>query len=280
VSLTLEAPAKLNLGLEVVRRRDDGYHELRSLMTAIDLHDTVTLVEGRVGLEVEGPYADPDLEPEANLVTQALDLVGALGWYAIVHKEVPAGAGLGGGSADAAAVLRALAPLQAGVRPEDVAEMAFDLGADVPFQLVGGAALVAGAGEVVQPLPLEPTWAAVAWPRLHVSTAAVFGALREDEMTDGARVEAVAEALRRGADVDLGEELPNALWAPAVRRYPELAAARDALREAGWRPRLTGTGSAMFQLCRDQFEAAALVEAAPPPMSTWVVRTAAAPALA
>ena len=139
----VRAPAKLTLSLRIVGVRDDGYHLIDAEMVTLDLHDVLTFTEGDT-LTMAGPYAAGIATDETNLVRRAL---AAVGRQAGVHvdKQIPAGGGLGGGSADAAAVLR-----WAGC--DDLA-LAARLGADVPFCLTGGRARVTGIGEVVEPLP-------------------------------------------------------------------------------------------------------------------------------
>jgi 4-diphosphocytidyl-2-C-methyl-D-erythritol kinase len=218
---TERAYAKLTLTLRVLGVRADGYHELEAEMVSVDLADEVRFSEGD-GLEVEdvsgGPAAvtaGPD-----NLVRRALAALGRRAHVRLV-KRIPAGAGLGGGSSDAAAVLR-----WAG-RGEDVA-LAASLGADVPFCLRGGRARVRGSGERVEPLPCEPGGAyTLLTPPLHVSTAAVYRAW--DEL---------------GGPVGGGT---NDLEPAALAVAPALKTWRDALGDAtGETPCLAGSGSTWF----------------------------------
>ena len=160
----LVAPAKVNLGLEVVGRRADGLHELVSILVNVDLADEVRLEPG-AGLAVTGSYAPAEpLGPETELASRALRALEAeagreLGLAVSIDKRIPMGAGLGGGSADAAAVLRAAPELGVTLAPERAAELALDLGADVPFQLQGGAALVRGWGSMSRSCPFPmPGW--------------------------------------------------------------------------------------------------------------------------
>jgi 4-diphosphocytidyl-2-C-methyl-D-erythritol kinase len=212
----VRALAKLTLGLRVTGVRGDGYHELDAEMVTVDLADELTFTEG-AGLQVTGPAAS-GVPVDGNLVQRALSVVGRTARVR-VHKVIPPGAGLGGGSADAAAVLR-----WAGV--DDLA-VAASLGADVPFCLVGGRARVRGIGEVVVPLPDAERTFTLLVPPLHVSTPAVYAAWD-----------------RLGGPTADG---PNDLEPAALAVEPRLAAARDELGErTGCVPVLAGSGSTWF----------------------------------
>lgn len=212
---TVPAFAKLTLSLRITGVRDDGYHLLDSEMVTIDLADSLTFRPGD-GLIVEPAGAAP--ETGDNLVHRALQAVGRRA-HVTLRKHIPAGAGLGGGSADAAAVLR-----WAGCT--DLA-VAASLGADVPFCVVGGRARVRGVGEQVDPLAFEPLQAqafTLLTPPLVVSTPAVYRAW--DDL-GGPRASG-----------------PNDLEPAALQVTPELAAWRDRLGEAtGAQPVLAGSGS-------------------------------------
>ncbi len=217
------APAKLTLSLSVTGVRPDGYHELRSEMVSLSLSDELTFTEGASGLSV---VADPGTRAESmgddrhNLITRALDAVGR---QAAVHvvKRIPVGGGLGGGSTDAAAVLR-----WAGCSDPAVA---LGLGSDVPFSVIGGRALVEGTGERVTPLEFEARRFLLLVPPFGVDTARVYRAW--DEL-DGDR---------------LPEEGGNALTAAALEVEPRLVRWRDALQELTGRPAmLAGSGSTWF----------------------------------
>jgi 4-diphosphocytidyl-2-C-methyl-D-erythritol kinase len=219
----LFAPAKLTLSLAVTGVRSDGYHELRSEMVSLSLADELTFTEGGSGLTLmaePGTRAELLGEERDNLITRAL---AAVGRHAAVHvrKRIPLGGGLGGGSSDAAAVLR-----WAGCTDADVARA---LGSDVPFSVVGGRALVEGTGESVTPLDFEPRTFLLALPPFGVDTAKVYAAW-------DARDE------REHPD-DRG----NALTTAALTVEPRLTGWRDALHElAGAQPTLAGSGSTWF----------------------------------
>jgi 4-diphosphocytidyl-2-C-methyl-D-erythritol kinase len=219
----LLAPAKLTLTLAVTGVRADGYHELRSEMVSLSLADELTFTPGGRGLTLvaePGTRADMLGDERDNLITRAL---AATGRQAAVHvrKRIPLGGGLGGGSTDAAAVLR-----WAGCTDPDVAR---SLGSDVPFSVAGGRALVEGTGETVTPLAFEA--------RTYLLVLPPFG-------VDTARVYAAWDA--RGGREDL-ENRANALTTAALTVEPRLAVWRDALRDiAGGEPRLAGSGSTWF----------------------------------
>lgn len=240
----VDAPAKLTLSLRITGVRADGYHLLEAEMVALDLCDRLEILPGD-GLEVStesgqssqsghsgqwgqwgqrGQRGQSDLDVPAgddNLVRRALAAVGRRAWVRL-HKRIPAGAGLGGGSADAAAVLR-----WAGV---DDLEVAARLGADVPFCLVGGRARVRGVGQEVHPLPfdeIEGRRYTLLTPPFGVSTLLVYRAW--DQL---------------GGPISPG---PNDLEAAALRVEPRLASWRDRLGAAtGETPVLAGSGSTWF----------------------------------
>jgi 4-diphosphocytidyl-2-C-methyl-D-erythritol kinase len=215
----LLAPAKLTISLRVTGVRPDGYHELDAEMVSLDLADHLDLAPGGRGLTVTGDAwtrAEELPMGEDNLVLRALAACGRTASVRLT-KRIPLGGGLGGGSADAAAVLR-----WAGCADPAVAAR---LGADVPFCLAGGRARVGGIGERVTPLPFAPQDYLLALPPFGVDTAAVY----------------------RAWDAAPGDEGPNALAEAALTVEPRLARWRDALGElSGAAPRLAGSGSTWF----------------------------------
>lgn len=213
------APAKLTVSLRVTGVRGDGYHLIDAEMVTLDYGDVLEIGEGD-GLEVVGPWAAGVPGGPENLVRRALAVTGRRAFVRL-DKRVPAGAGLGGGSADAAAVLR-----WAGCRDLDVAA---GLGADVAFSLVGGRARVGGVGEVIQPLPFVDRAFTLLVPPLPVDTARVYRAW--DELGGPAAPDGSV----------------NDLEPAALAVVPELAAWRDRLaRATGHRPQLAGSGGSWF----------------------------------
>lgn len=218
MTTVLAAPAKLTVSLRVLGRRSDGYHLIDAEMVSLDLADSLTIGPGD-GLEVvEAGSGLPVAAGDDNSVRRALAAVGRTA-HVHLHKRIPAGGGLGGASADAAAVLR-----WAGV---DDPAVAASIGADVPFCVRGGRARVTGVGEVLDPLPFVERTYTLLTPPFGCSTPAVYRAWDELGGPSGATA--------------------NDLEPAALRAEPRLAAWRDRLAEAtGLAPTLAGSGSTWF----------------------------------
>lgn len=240
--LRLEAPAKLNLGLRVLGRRDDGKHLLDSELVLLELADDLLLMPGGSGLRVTGEGAADLPLGTGNLAWRGL--LAALGGEPdmaclTLEKRIPVAAGLGGGSSDAAAAWR-LGRAWNGLSDEATAEQLVELasiGADVPFfaaRLAAGR--VGGIGERVEPLEPSERHVVLAHPPFGLSTADVFAELRREEWGT----------------------LENDLLAPARRLRPELDAIFAAVLAAGGQPRLSGSGPTIFSLADDSEHAAAI----------------------
>ena len=233
------AHAKINLTLDVLGRRDDGYHALASVMQTLALHDTL-----RIAVTADGAITlycdDPTLQGEQNLALRAAHLLKAeigdarLGATIELQKGVPTQAGLGGGSSDAAAVLSALNVAWGAGYPADyIGQLGARLGSDVPFFVRGGTALIEGRGEVVSPMPdAEPLWIVLVKPRSGLSTALVFRQLTPAGYTDGAATQEIVRAVSKEQPIAF-EHLYNSLEAGVMSAFPEVRAARDALAAVG-----------------------------------------------
>jgi 4-diphosphocytidyl-2-C-methyl-D-erythritol kinase len=251
----VRAYAKINLTLDVLGRRADGYHDLATVMQTVDLYDTICLTaveDNRVKLVC----AKPELRNDENLAARAAHMVRQRlairqGVLIELHKRIPMAAGLGGGSSDAAAVLLALQQWwQLQLSPSELLDMATALGSDVPFFLTGGLALCEGQGERVTALahywPRSMRWLLLLKPAISVSTAAVFRNLRSSDYTDGTHTRAVSTALNVGQTPEI-EDLHNCFECSVLETYPEVAHARAALLQAGALfVRLSGTGPTLF----------------------------------
>ncbi len=251
----VQAHAKINLTLDVLGRRTDGYHELATVMQTIDLHDTLCLTATNEH-KVQLICSQPELCNAENLAARAAQAMrqhigSTLGLKIELYKRIPMAAGLGGGSSNAAAVLLALQRWwQLDISQVDLLNMAASLGSDVPFFLTGGLALCEGRGERVTPLnpywPQSMRWLLLLKPAISISTAAVFRQLPVSDYTDGSHSRAVCDALqaRREPRID---DLHNSLERSVLQYYPEVVQAReDMLRAGAPYVRLSGSGPTLF----------------------------------
>ena len=267
--LHAEAPAKLNLGLAVVGKRSDGFHDLLTVFQAVDLMDHLSFRRAPgsgISLEIAGPEAVP--AGEDNLVWRAADLLrrevpGLPGLAIRLRKYIPAGTGLGGGSSDAAATLLALNQLwNLQLPPARLADMALQLGSDVPFFLLGGTAVGEGRGERLRPLPAPPGAVyRIFIPDIRLSTKQVFSAISEELTVCIEKVNLLVKSIESGDAPAFFENLVNDLLTGVVRIQPRLA---QSLREPPFHGALalglTGSGSAFFGLFQSEGDADAFVE--------------------
>ncbi len=256
----VEAPAKVNLFLRLLAKEVSGYHQIETLYAAVDFCDEVVLhrTQRGVSIEVVGPAAGPSVGPdEENLAYRAaLLLLEAGGSTTGVHihltKNIPVGAGLGGGSSDAGATLRALNSLLGDPFSENaLVQIAGPLGADVPFFVSGaGAALAWGRGERLLPVPgglSVPILLAL--PPLHISTAEAYGSVTMQGRVVPAMIE-LADLSRPDA---LAALAMNDFEDSVFERHPELGELREELLESGaFAARLSGSGAALFGLYHDR----------------------------
>jgi 4-diphosphocytidyl-2-C-methyl-D-erythritol kinase len=277
--LVIPAHAKVNLCLAVLGRRPDGFHDVDSVALLIDWHDLVGVTVRQapataVRVTVTGPGRDAAPGGAANLAAMAMEAVaravGSIEAAVWLDKRIPVLAGLGGGSADAAAVLRACAAAardgalgrRAPLDPATLRALAESLGSDVPLALGGGMQRLRGRGEQLDPVegPMLHLAVAVAAPS---DTTLTYAACQAHDHEDSSRVDRVVAALRAGRRPD-DDDLGSGLEAPACRAQPvldeRLTALRAAIPEVGWH--LTGSGGAVFTLAADAAGAAELAAAA------------------
>lgn len=264
--LLLDAPAKINLGLEVLRRRPDGYHDINTLFAAIDLFDRITLRPRKDSAILCTVPSHPRLETDpANLCVRAANLLreragrDVEGLDIRLEKHIPIGAGLGGGSSDAAAVLRGAARLwgmDLQAKSGEWTELASRLGSDVPFFLLGGMALGTSRGEVLAPVDLSlPFHLLLLLPGIHVATPWAYksvGRTGERPASD------LIASLRNGiADPSmLRGSLVNDFEAPVFAAHPLLGELKERLYRAGaLYASMSGSGSTLFGLFHDRKEA-------------------------
>jgi len=251
----IQSYAKINLTLDILGKRPDGYHDLASIMQTIDLYDTICLTALPQD-EIQLVCTCPELNTDDNLAARAARLVRerfslTQGVRIELQKRIPVSAGLGGGSSNAAAVLMALQQWwQLSCSHDELLAMAAALGSDVPFFLYGGCALCEGRGERIT--PLAPHWpAALRWlllvkPAIEVSTATVFRNLPTDDYTSDAHTCAVRDALQSKQPVKRAD-LHNGLARSVLEHYPPVRQASEAMLRSGapW-AQLSGSGPTLF----------------------------------
>jgi 4-diphosphocytidyl-2-C-methyl-D-erythritol kinase len=236
LSIALPARAKLNLDLAVLRRRNDGFHDIRTTMQAIDLHDLVVLTPATMtNLTTTGLAISNTPDNSALKALAALEhaVKKRMPTHIHLHKRIPPGAGMGGASTDAAATLRGLAALHHA--NADLPSIARELGADVPFFLAGGAAIAELRGDRLTSIPTRHQWFAIAWPGVELSTPDVYRAWDEMENPPAGSANQLTDA--------------------AMSIEPRLREFANALNSDGQTWQMTGSGSAFFLVCADEEEA-------------------------
>ena len=267
--LRLLAPAKINWTLEVLGRRPDGFHEVKTILQTIDLCDSLELeTAAELTLEATGEGLPP---PQDDLTMRAARLLRERTGYSggarmRLTKTIPVAAGLGGGSSDAAAALRGLDRLWGLALPhERLVELAAEVGSDVPFFLRGGTALAEARGERITPLPDAPRTAIlVVVPPLSIpeKTRRMYSLLSFKDYGSGAASDRLADALRQGRPLK-ESDLYDVFGSLAFQTFPELQTCRQALIQAGaGAAHLAGSGPALFVLPRDEEQGERLAEAA------------------
>lgn len=261
----IQAPAKLNLGLEVVGRRPDGYHEIVTIFQAISIYDDLELVPSA---DIRVASTDPSLAGGENLINTALRLLhqetgSDHGATVSLTKRIPVAAGLGGASADAAAALLAARQLWgAPVADDRLRELAQQVGSDVPFFLTAGTALGTGRGNEITALPpLTDVWFVVVSPRLSIprKTPTLYAALQGRDFSDGTAVRRFADRLGLGQHDAASGLPPNAFARPLYELFPELSTLPASLAAAGATTTgLSGAGPSHFALFDDPAAAAAV----------------------
>ncbi|MGE5591749.1 MAG: 4-(cytidine 5'-diphospho)-2-C-methyl-D-erythritol kinase [Bacillota bacterium] len=276
--LSLAAPAKLNLTLDVLRRRADGYHDIASIMVPLELHDTLDLEEAAditLSCDLPGLPEGPE-----NLVLAAARLLrestgAGRGAHIRLTKRIPVAAGLAGGSTDAAQTLLGLNRLWGlNLKPDRLLELALRLGSDVPFCFLGRPALAEGRGEHLRPLPPAPPLH-LALVKLDVpkSTGEVYRALSPERMGYTSLTAKVLDGLKRNDPEAVGRGLGNTLEAVMFERFPQLASLKRALLDAGAvAVGMSGSGPTLFALARSGEDAERLA-AKVARLASWTTAT-------
>ncbi|GAA2717253.1 4-(cytidine 5'-diphospho)-2-C-methyl-D-erythritol kinase [Cytobacillus oceanisediminis] len=255
MKVMVKAPAKINLSLDVLHKREDGYHEVEMIMTTIDLADRLELTllnKNEIKIISHNRFVPDD---QRNLAYQAAHLLKERfqvqkGVAITIEKTIPVAAGLAGGSSDAAATLRGLNKLwELGLSMDELAEIGSEIGSDVSFCVYGGTALAKGRGEVIKELPAPPTcWVILAKPFIGVSTADVYRRLDVNQVhhpnTGG-----MIEAIHNGSYAGVCHNLGNVLEDVTLQMHPEVAQIKDQMKRFGADAVLmSGSGPTVFGL--------------------------------
>lgn len=255
--VSLRAFAKVNYALEVRGLRDDGYHEISSVLQSISLADELEIERSEGGFELRLEPEETEVGPlEQNTVCKAWRLLCGLAGAELpvrvrLHKKIPVGAGLGGGSADAAATLVGLNELFGlGLSAEELRGVGAKIGADVPFALAGGTVLAEGVGEILNPLPKPPAHRfLIAKPERGADTGGIYRAYDERPVEGTPSTESVVAALRSGSLAELAGAVGNDLEPVTSEMVPEVGAyKREMLRAGALGAAMTGTGTTVYGL--------------------------------
>lgn len=258
--LSLKAHGKINLGLDVVRRLENGYHEVRMIMQSVELADTVTmrrLEEDKILLRTDKSGLPCD---ERNLAYKAAKLMKETyfiqgGVEISLEKRIPMAAGMAGGSADCAAVLKGMNELFGlGLSLEELQRQGVKLGADVPYCLLGGCALSEGIGEVLTALREPPACTLLlAKPDIDVSTKYVYENLRLDELEHHPDIGGMLRCIEEGSLEGLCEKLENVLESVTGREYPVIGKLEEVMKEEGaLQAVMSGSGPTVFGIFRER----------------------------
>lgn len=254
--MKLKAYAKINLGLDVVRKREDGYHEVRMIMQTIGIYDRICLTKSRepgIRIRTNLFYLPTN---EDNLVYRAarllMDEFHIKGGLEIdLQKYIPVAAGMAGGSSDAASVLYGVNRMfQLGLSLKELMERGVKLGADIPYCLMRGTALSEGIGEKLTPLPAAPDcWILVAKPPISVSTKFVYENLHANELQSHPDIDGIIEAIKKNDLYGVAGKLGNVLETVTIPNYPVIADIKKHMKEAGAvNALMSGSGPTVFGL--------------------------------
>lgn len=260
--MILNAYAKINLSLDLVGKRDDGYHLLRTVMQTVTLHDIISLeaMSCGIGITCNKKYIPTDNRNIVYKIAQAFfDYTGIKGGVRIgLKKYIPCGAGLGGGSADGAAVLDGLCELYGvSMTAEQKVGLTQDIGADIPFFFYGGTALCEGIGEKVTPLADMPEcWMVIAKPPVSLSTPAIFKSPLTAGNFGGDSTEGIMKGISNGDVSEIAHNCKNALEPASLELCPKIQNIKDGLVKSGaLTAMMSGSGSAVFGIFKSHREA-------------------------
>lgn len=262
-TLTRKAYAKINLGLDVLRRREDGYHEVKMIMQTVDIYDVLTFVKAPADvfrLSVDSAQIPDD---DNNLVLKAARLLFATagidaGVEVTLQKNIPVAAGMAGGSTDAAATLIGLNALyDLRFTTEQLQEIGVKLGADIPYCIMGGTALSQGIGEILRPLPAPPrAHLVIAKPDLMISTKYVYENLHANSLKVHPNIDGMIEALSNQDLIKMCSLMGNVLETVTEKENPIITQIKDLMKEQGATGALmSGSGPTVFSIFTEEEKA-------------------------
>jgi len=270
--MEIQAPAKINLFLDILGKRPDGYHNIKSIVLPVAVYDRVVLENRPDGIETVAehdiplpgiPWTITLCRPEDNLTTRAARLLKEVtghpgGVRIVLEKNIPIGAGLGGGSSDAAAVLKGLNTLwQTGLSQDRLISLGIRLGCDIPALIHGGSLCMEGVGEQLTPIrrhTQSPLWLLLVYPGLAVSTTDIYTRYKTGltSTPSADKFQQVVSGLEQGVPARIAAGLYNALQATVFQKYPLLELIKNKLESAGaLGVQLTGSGSTLYALVQD-----------------------------
>ena len=260
--ISLKASAKINLFLEILGKREDGYHEIETVMQEIDLVDNLQFEEIQEGVKLKCNNKNIPSD-ENNLVCKAANLIVnecgiKKGVLISLEKNIPVGAGLGGGSSDAATTLKALNSLwKIGLSDVDLMEFAARLGSDIPFFIKGKTALCSGRGENITPIEVKSEMNyLIIFPHINISTTTIYRNLKIDLTKKRKDVSFFLNALKYSKVADISKLLFNRLEEVIFATYPDLLRVKSSLEHFDFCGlSVSGSGAAFFGLCNDRRQA-------------------------
>ena len=258
-SIVIKAMAKVNLGLDVLRRRENGYHDVKMVMQTVNLYDTLTLSKIDEGIVITTNTGELPLN-EDNLIYKAakllLEYVDKKAGVSIhLDKRIPIAAGMAGGSTDAASTLLGINELyNLDLTKEELAEVGVKIGADVPYCIYGGTYLSEGIGEVLTKLPDAPDcYVVIAKPGIGVSTKYVYENLHIETVEKHPDIDGMIDAIKTGSLDGVTEKMENVLETVTIKRYPEIETMKKCLLENGAENALmSGSGPTVFGIFKEE----------------------------
>lgn len=254
--IVIKAMAKINLGLDVIRKRTDGYHEVRMVMQSVNLYDTLTFTKSdEKGITLTANKREIPLD-ERNLIYKAADLLYKKysmpeGVRIHLDKKIPMAAGMAGGSTDAAAALTGMNRLfELGISQEELCGLGVKIGADVPYCIMGGTVLAEGIGEILTPLPPAPDcFLVIAKPGIDVSTKYVYENLHADKLTCHPDIDGMVRAVSNQDRRRIAAAMGNVLETVTVQEYPVIDEIKKFMKENGAvNSLMSGSGPTVFAI--------------------------------